>query len=251
MMRKDRAWLGLQCGGASKRTVDTWLSDAGTIPSKAILIIQKLMDREEQENGRGFLRVETITLQFSKAEWVIIQEYQKLHPDKSVQELAEEFVLKMTEGMKFWFSSSETIEKLPAITSSMYYTAQIIGNITAGVLEAGDIIPQDIHLYRPLKKGEYLLRVNGHSMEPVIADGSVVIMRKHASPPIPKVGTIVEYNDERGVTLKKLARHKDPETGKINYVLHPLNPTFGDIKPMDGGKISAIYIETINTYTKA
>lgn len=133
----------------------------------------------------------------------------------------------------------------------MNYTAQIIGNIAAGALEAGDSIPQDIRIYRPLKKGEYLLRVNGHSMEPVIADGSVVIMRKHTIPPMPKVGTIVEYNDERGVTLKKLARHKDPETGKINYVLQPLNPVFDDIQPMDGGKISAIYIETINTYTKA
>lgn len=52
-------------------------------------------------------------------------------------------------------------------------------------------------------------------MEPVIPDGSLVVMRKHTIPPIPKVGTIVEYNDERGVTLKKLGRKKirKPENG--------------------------------------
>ncbi len=44
---------------------------------------------------------------------------------------------------------------------------------------------RDIRLYRELEKGEYLLRVNGHSMEPSIPDGSVVIMKKYTIPPIP------------------------------------------------------------------
>lgn len=88
-------------------------------------------------------------------------------------------------------------------------------------------------------------------MEPVIPDGSLVVMRKHTIPPIPKVGTIVEYNDERGVTLKKLGRKKNPETGKMEYVLHPLNSDFGDIEPMDGGKISGVYVETLERWEKA
>lgn len=247
---KDRFWLAEQCK-VDKRTVDSWLSTNKGVGSQALLKIQQLMGEDAQEEKRGFQRVETITLQFSKAEWAIIQEYQKLNPGKSVQELAEEFVLRMTEGMESWLSSYESIEKVPSIPSSMNYTAQIIGNIAAGALEAGDTIPQDIHINRPLEKDEYVLRVNGKSMEPVITDGAVIIMRKHTIPPIPKIGTIVEYYDERGVTLKKLGRSKNPETGKMNYVLHPLNPAFGDIEPMDGGRISAIYIETINTYTKA
>ena len=128
---------------------------------------------------------------------------------------------------------------------------RIIGNIAAGNLADGDTIPQDIRLYRELEKGEYLLRVNGHSMEPSIPDGSVVIMKKYTIPPIPKPGTIVQYHDERGVTLKKLVRRKNPETGKMEYVLHPLNPDFGDIEPMDGGKISGIYVETLDRWEKA
>ena len=30
----------------------------------------------------------------------------------------------------------------------------------------------------------------------------------------------------------------------MEYTLHPINPAFGGIEPMDGGKISVIYIET-------
>ena len=49
---KDREWLGQQCGGASKRTVDTWLSPAGDMPEKAATIIRNLMEspQEKREN---------------------------------------------------------------------------------------------------------------------------------------------------------------------------------------------------------
>lgn len=69
--------------------------------------------------------------------------------------------------------------------------------------------------------------------------------------PHTKPGTIVQYHDERGVTLKKLVRKKNPETGKMEYTLHPINPAFGDIEPMDGGKISALYVETLDRWEKA
>lgn len=85
-------------------------------------------------------------------------------------------------------------------------------------------------------------------MEPVIMDGSLVIMRRHTVPPVPKAGTIVEYYDERGVTLKKLAKRKNKETGKMDYVLHPLNPAFGDIEPMDGGRVSAVFVDVLTNY---
>lgn len=87
-------------------------------------------------------------------------------------------------------------------------------------------------------------------MEPVIMDGSLVIMRRHTVPPVPKAGTIVEYYDERGVTLKKLARRKNKETGKMEYVLHPLNPAFGDIEPMDGGRVSAVFVDVLTDYRR-
>lgn len=142
------------------------------------------------------------------------------------------------------------VEPLPAV-ASLGYNLEVIGNIAAGGLQPGDTIPYYVKANRPLGKDEYVLRVEGKSMEPIIADGSLVVMRKHTIPPVPKVGTIVEYYDERGVTLKKLGRKKNPETGKMDYVLHPLNPAFGDIEPMDGGKISGLYVETLSNWEKA
>lgn len=85
-------------------------------------------------------------------------------------------------------------------------------------------------------------------MEPLIPNGSLVIIRKHTSSDIPKPGSIVEYNDGRGVTLKKLILKKNPETGQSEYVLQPINPAFKDITPIEGGQISGIYVETLVNY---
>ncbi|HBI12228.1 MAG TPA: hypothetical protein DDX86_01155 [Akkermansia sp.] len=130
------------------------------------------------------------------------------------------------------------------------YSTQIIGNIAAGSLAESDTVPSTIYMERPLSKNEYVVRVEGKSMEPLIPDGSLVVMRRHTAPPIPKPGAIVEYNDGRGVTLKKLIRRKNEETGKTEYVLRPINPVFKDITPMDGGSISGIYVETLVNYRK-
>ncbi|MEG0587931.1 MAG: hypothetical protein RR506_08530, partial [Akkermansia sp.] len=48
---KDREWLGRQCGGASKRTVDTWLSPSGIMPEKATTIIHNLMESPQDKKG--------------------------------------------------------------------------------------------------------------------------------------------------------------------------------------------------------
>lgn len=37
----------------------------------------------------------------------------------------------------------------------------------------------------------------------------------------------------------------------MEYTLHPINPAFGDIETMDGGKISALYVETLDRWEKA
>lgn len=142
------------------------------------------------------------------------------------------------------------VEPLPA-ASFLDQSVPVIGNIAAGALTPGDNIPYQIKTDYQLGKGEYVLRVEGKSMEPFIPDGSLVVMRKHTIPPIPKVGTIVEYNDERGVTLKKLAQKTTPETGEKEYILLPLNPDYGEIYPMDGGKISGVYVETLERWEKA
>lgn len=253
---KSREWLAEQCG-VDKRTVDLWLSISRKVPSKAILIIQRLMT----EKASPILP--QVELDFTDEEWEVISAAMT-----STQQTFMEFInsafrnaLKEFADITLQNAAKEKedarkqfvpVEAFPSTisTSNQRYNLSVIGNIAAGGLQAGDTIPYHITANRPLGKDEYVLRVEGKSMEPVIADGALVIMRKHTIPPIPKPGTIVEYYDERGVTLKKLARKKNSETGKMDYVLHPLNPEFGDIEPMDGGKISGVYVGTLDSWEK-
>ncbi|WP_297673021.1 S24 family peptidase [uncultured Akkermansia sp.] len=234
-----REELAKKCG-VNKRTVDLWLSSARDVPSKSLLVIQRLMQGEDDS-------LKKIHLPLSEEQWAVVCEAMKGQSFLEFVNTALQNAAKEKEGARKKFTP---VEPLPA-TSFLDQPVPVIGNIAAGALTPGDNIPYHIKTERPVGKWEYVLQVEGKSMEPFIPDGSLVVMRKHTIPPIPKVGTIVEYNDERGVTLKKLGRKKNPETGKMEYVLHPLNPDFGDIEPMDGGKISGIYVETLERWKKA
>ena len=238
---KDRAWLAEKTL-VSKRTVDNWLSAGKPIVPQKMELIEKLMSGEEEIEFE-------LPPDFEKQLRAMADEAKKTIEDMVshiLQVTAKAHQKRKAEAPSQQFTPVETFTTPP-----LEAQGRIIGNIAAGNLADGDTIPQDIWLYRELEKGEYLLRVNGHSMEPSIPDGSVVIMKKYTIPPIPKPGTIVQYHDERGVTLKKLVRKKNPETGKMEYTLHPINPNFGDIEPMDGGKISGIYVETLERWKKA
>lgn len=238
---RDRKWLAEQCG-VSKRQVDNWFSSSINISARALLIIQRLMSGEADSSPR-------IVIDFTDEEWEIICEAAKAYKETFLQfvNTAIQNAAKEKEAARRQFAPVETFSSV----AEERYNLAVIGNIAAGGLQPGDTIPYHVKANRPLGKDEYVLRVEGKSMEPTIKDGALVIMRKHTIPPVPKVGTIVEYNDERGVTLKKLARKKNPGTGKMDYVLNPLNPKFGDIEPMDGGKISGVYVETLDRWEKA
>ena len=254
--RKSREWLAEQCG-VSKRQVDNWLSSARPVPAKAILIIQRLMAEKACPISPQ------VELDFTDEEWAVVSAAMTATQQTFMEFINSAFrnALKEFADITLQNAAKEKedarkqfvpVEAFPSIisTSNERYNLAVIGNIAAGGLQAGDTIPYHITANRPLGKDEYVLRVEGKSMEPIIPDGALVIMRKHTIPPIPKPGTIVEYYDERGVTLKKLARKKNPETGKMDYVLHPLNPAFGDIEPMDGGRVSAVYVETLKDWRK-
>ena len=278
---KDRFWLAEQCG-VEKVSVDGWFS-RNNFPKAQLALIQKLisetqpppyeiegkdnmsklfitLDPESQDAVLAECRRLNITLSAYCSlvvEWcattpeghAVIESLIKGTPLPSVIMNLDPLISGEKEDTRKQFVPVEAFSSIIS-TSNERYNLSVIGNIAAGGLQAGDTIPYHITANRPLGKDEYVLRVEGKSMEPVIMDGSLVIMRKHAIPPIPKPGTIVEYYDERGVTLKKLARKKNPETGKMDYVLHPLNPEFGDIEPMDGGKISGVYVGTLDSWEK-
>lgn len=239
--RKSREWLAEQCG-VNKRQVDNWLSAARPVPSKALLIIQRLMAEKTSPISPQ------VELDFTDEEWEVIsaamtatqQTFMEFinsafrNALKEFADIALQNAAKEKEAARKKFTLVEAFTE-PVLEAQ----GQIIGNIAAGNLADGDTIPQDIRLYRELEKGEYLLRVNGHSMEPSIPDGSVVIMKKYTIPPIPKPGTIVQYHDERGVTLKNWFAGKTRKPAKWNTPSIPSTPTSETSNPWTAAKSPA------------
>ena len=251
--KKHYSWLAEQCH-VSEGAVKNWFSK-GHIPTAKFLFIQRRMNEVSGRNP-----ISGITIDFTDEEWEAISKILASSKQTFIQfvnqalaNAAQEYFQNAIKEKVVSLKQFSPVDSLPAVATinNQSYSLNVIGNIAAGGLQAGDTVPYAIKSTRPLGKNEYILRVEGKSMEPIIMDGSLVVMRKHTIPPIPKVGTIVEYYDERGVTLKKLVRKKNPETGKLEYTLHPLNPEFGDIEPMDGGKISGVYVETLDKWEKA
>lgn len=251
---KDRDWLAGECG-TEKGTVNNWLSPSGPFPSSAILKIQSLMSQYKTGKPENEpVPLNRLVLEITEER---MRNYERAASEKGVPlrqwltELADE----AADGRQPRPGQSPFLplaEQLPSLGrhARREYSAQVVGNIAAGSLAESDTVPSTIYMDRPLGKNEYVVRVEGKSMEPLIPDGALVVMRRHTAPPIPKPGTLVEYNDGRGVTLKKLIRKKNAETGKMEYALQPINPAFRDIAPMDGGSISGVYVETLASYRK-
>ncbi len=267
--KKDREWLASKCL-VSKTAIDQWFKKVGKIPEAKLSLIESLMqvpipspaDKKElatlpdiDERGKMFLHLS------EKGQQDVYREAMRLNLDPSTyctmavewcceqEDIGERIAARLAAKRE---REKEAQFKAPVFTPPVQeppypygseIAGEVIGEIAAGSLEAGDTVPSDIQLHRELEKDEYILRVNGKSMEPDIADGALVIMRKYTSSQMPKVGTIVEYNDGRGVTLKRLSILRSSRM--TEYVLESINPAYPDIIPMDGGKISAVYVETI------
>lgn len=238
---KDRAWLAEKTL-VSKRTVDNWLSAGKPIVPQKMELIERLMNGDEE-------------IEF------------ELPPDfeKQLRSLADEmhkkledmvsYILQVTARDYYKNAAKEELVRrqfVPVETAveSPDYKAQIIGNTAAGKPADGATILQDILIGRPLEKDEYVLHVNGKSMEPKIPDGSLVVVREYKDYLFPKLGTLVVYNEGNDYTLKKLGRRKNPETGKQEYVLKSINSAFKDVEPIEEGKIFAVYVETLKDWRK-
>lgn len=70
---RTREWLADQCGTATQ-TVNNWLSTERGIPSKAIIVIQRLM-AEDEERERIESRIPSaLVLHFDREEFAVIQQ---------------------------------------------------------------------------------------------------------------------------------------------------------------------------------
>lgn len=235
---RDRKWLADQCG-VSKRQVDNWFSSSINISARALLIIQRLMNGEGKSSPR-------IILDFTDEEWAIICEAMKANKETFL-----EFVnTALQNAAKEKEAACKPFVPVETAAEPLGYETQIMGNTAAGKPEDGTTILQDILIGRPLEKDEFVLRVNGKSMEPKIPDGSLVIVREYKDYLFPKIGTLVVYNEGNDYTLKKLAKRKKPETSETEYVLKSINPAYKDVEPIAEGKISAVFVETLKDWEK-
>lgn len=280
-IKKDREWLAKQCGLNSKQSVDNWFAAAGKIPKAKLLLIRRLMaetqpppyEIEGKDNmGKLFITLNpesqdavlaecrrlNITLSSYCSlvvEWcattpdghAVVESIINGTPLPSVIMNLDPLISGEKESARKQFVP---VEPFPAV-ASLDYNAQVVGNTAAGKPSSGETVPQDIRIYRPLEWGEFVLRVNGKSMEPEIPDESLVIIKKYEDYLFPAPGSLVVYNEGNDYTLKKLARRKNPETGKMEYFLKSINPDYKDVEPIAEGKISGVYVETLDRWEKA
>ena len=210
-----------------KRTVDGWLSDGKPIPSAKMEVIERLMTGDEEI---------IVPLPDDFEEYVQAQA-KKLKT--SIDQFVIDLLAKAAVKAKGKEQTTYQIPVMGTINAEPVYTIPIVGNIAAGSPMEGDSEPSTQTVPKKYPKNSYALRVTGSSMAPEIPNDSLVIVKPWKSTDLPKLGSIVVYDDERGVTLKRLML-RDGE-----YILESINRNFPDVTPMDGGRISAVYVDVI------
>lgn len=262
---KDRKWLAEQCD-VSLSTVNSWLSTDRGVAAKAVLVIQHLMNETNCKSTYQDIQPQALPDLDARGKMEVRLDYDTQRKvEKEALRLGMELSAYCTEAVEWCCTQADIGKRLAArlaakrktapepdtlakpVLKQAYapsfdtspYTIELVGNISAGNLMEGDTIPETLRISRQYPKGSYALRVCGRSMEPAVADGALIVVRPHTVPPVPKAGTLVVYSDGRGVTLKRLAEHGG------SYTLESINPAYPDIEPMDGGRITAVYVETI------
>lgn len=122
----------------------------------------------------------------------------------------------------FGISKSDLVEeRTSAKSSSSAYTINVLGRVAAGIpLNAvEEIIDTEEIPEKMARTGEFFgLKIKGHSMEPRICDGDVVIVRQQADVEDGDIAIVLVNGDEG--TCKRIKKYQD------SLALLPLNPTY-------------------------
>ena len=126
----------------------------------------------------------------------------------------------------------------------------LAGGIAAGAQIASDAPREPVKAAKPWPDDHFALRVFGESMAPKIPDRALIVVRRLASGQPPKKGSIVVYSDAHGLSLKVLDYRKARPGEEGNAfgqvaILRSINPDYPEVQTMDGGRIEAVYIETL------
>lgn len=273
---RSRAWLGQQCGGIHKRTVDNWLSATNQdIPAASLALIARLM--AEDRAGTSASTAQSLNSPITQSPNLSITQPPNLQIFSVEVDLTtfrnynraalargltiEDWIIRTCDDevarmdLDVAATSPGIIAITPGIVSSnkpadSTYWLDLLGGIAAGAPIAADLTPQAIQVPRAYPDDHYALKVFGHSMEPKVPDGATIIVQRFQGQGFPKKGTLVIYNDGHGATLKELAYRKakpGEEGNSFNQVpiLKSLNPAFKDVQTMEGGRIDGVLVEVV------
>lgn len=147
------------------------------------------------------------------------------------------------------FPASMVADDVKPYTTAAGHWLDLMGGVAAGAQISSDVHAAPIPVLKEYPAGHYALRVFGTSMEPKIPDGSTIVVQSWQEG-FPRKGTIVVYSDASGSTLKEFGYRKaavDEEADAMGNVpvLRSLNQKAKDATTMDGGRIDAVYVETL------
>ena len=240
-VRRDRAWLGQQCGVA-KRTVDNWLSATNQeIPAAALALITRLMADDQAgivappirrispisptgpispisqpfsievdlDTFRGYNRA-ALAHGLTIEEWIIRTCDDEVARMGIETAAAEAGIIPLPAAARTTTRTSNRSagSGRSAGSATAAHWLDLHGGIAAGAPISTDLTPQPIQVPRAYPDGHYALKVFGRSMEPRIPDGATIIVAPFQGKGLPRKGTLVIYNDGHGATLKELAYRK-------------------------------------------
>lgn len=253
----SRSWLGEQCGGITKRTVDNWLSSPQEIPAGSLALITRLMAEDDAAEAQRLRRAAGAEAQIFSVEVDLptFRAYNKAALDRNLT--IEQWVIQTCDEEVSRLSRKIIPIAAPAgghvreiAPRVKRHWVDLLGGVAAGSPVSSDVDTAPIEVAKEYPDDHYALRVFGQSMAPKVTDGDTIIVRRWQDQGFPKKGTLVVYNDAHGAALKEFAYRKakpgeEGDTFNNIPVLKSLNPAFREVQTMEGGRIDAVFVELV------
>ncbi|GAA5117017.1 hypothetical protein JIN84_18050 [Luteolibacter yonseiensis] len=247
----SREWLGEQCGGTKRRTVDNWLSSPQEIPDGMLTLIARLM-ADDAAAAAARDKSESTDLERFSVE-LTTEEFDHINSAASSRQLlvrqwALEVLKEAARRDMEAVSAKEKVMEVPLRMAPSGENVSAFPEVPLFHAAAGEPFSADCDTHIPTRAygpGRFAVQLHGDSMSPKYPDCSIVVLRERNSlkKPVLKKGEIYLFDINGEKTLKiyasRVAKKKEIEQGH-SYVsqadgktkvriLKALNPAFPEI----------------------
>jgi SOS-response transcriptional repressor LexA len=242
--RRGREWLAERCR-VGVAAAGHWLNKKGEarpIPAEHQITIRRLME-EDAANAQA-APLHNLVLEFDDAAYGSI-EAAALRSGVTIRQWASQT---LNDAGKM--DVNDILAAMPKEYDAPRHWLDLVGGIAAGAPILSDVPAAPIPSPREYGPDHYALRVFGRSMEPRVRDGATIVVQRLPDGHTPRQGNLVVYSDGHGLTLKELAYRKARAGEEGNSlgrvaVLRSLNPEFPEVQTMEGGRVEAVFVETL------